>query len=169
MIIEQDGHPYFEHVIHDNCFAGFTLRGINPSEHEWLDHVLTRQISEIYEKGRKDCMEEITLSTKTLILEVQEGELKSSYEIDPADFGFKVTDLGNFQGGKAIDNSKILLEILKNKVVPARDIVVMNSAADIYVAGGAGSIKEAIKVACASIESGKALEKLELLKEYSNK
>lgn len=117
----------------------------------------------------KDGMDEITLNAKTLVLEIYGGEVRSRYEINPEDFGYKVADLDNFRGGTAVDNSKTLLELLKNKPVPVRDVALLNSAAAIYVAARASSIKEAISLACASIESGSAFEKLQLLKEYSNR
>jgi len=77
--------------------------------------------------------------------------------------------LDNLLGGDASCNAAILLDVLNGKVGSKRDIVILNSAAAIYVADKAKSIKEGIKLACVSIDSGNALKKLELLKEYSNK
>ena len=62
-----------------------------------------------------------------------------------------------------------MLDVLKGKPGAHRDIVVLNSAAAIYAADKAKSIKEGIRLASQSLDKGKALEKLELLKEYSLK
>ncbi|MDD5432138.1 MAG: anthranilate phosphoribosyltransferase [Candidatus Omnitrophica bacterium] len=116
----------------------------------------------------KDGLDEITTSDNT---DVAESNLKSikTYEINPQDFGFNKSTLDDLAGGGVADNVKILLEILKGVHNPKRDIVVLNSAAAIYVAGSASSIKEGIKKAEDSIDSGKALKKLELLQEFSKK
>jgi len=67
-----------------------------------------------------------------------------------------------------LDNAKILLDVLNGKAGLARDIVILNVAAAIYTADKTNSIKEGIKLASESIDSGKALQKLKLLKEYSH-
>ncbi|MBU4345777.1 MAG: anthranilate phosphoribosyltransferase, partial [Candidatus Omnitrophica bacterium] len=72
-------------------------------------------------------------------------------------------------GGTAADNARIVMDILNGKTGPRRDIVVLNAAAAIYTADKAKSIKEGIGLAADSIDSKKALKKLELLKEYSNR
>lgn len=116
----------------------------------------------------RDGLDEITTTTQTLISEVYKGKL-NNYEINPEDFGFKRAKLQDLIGGKTSDNAKILLDILKGKTGPQRDIVLLNAAAAIYTADKTNSIKEAIALASESIDSGKALEKLKLLKEYSLK
>lgn len=114
----------------------------------------------------KDGLDEITTTTGTYVSEANQGEI-SSYEIKPEDFGFKKAKLEELSGGDASVNAMILLDILGGKDGPRRDIVLFNAAAAIYVADKAGSIKEAFSLAKDSIDSKKALEKLNLLKEYS--
>jgi len=114
----------------------------------------------------KDGLDEITTTTGTYVSEANQGEI-SSYEIKPEDFGFKKAKLEELSGGDASVNAMILLDILGGKDGPRRDIVLFNAAAAIYVADKAGSIKEAVSLAKDSIDSKKALEKLNLLKEYS--
>jgi anthranilate phosphoribosyltransferase len=115
-----------------------------------------------------DGLDEISTMARTLIREVREGEVKIN-EINPEDFGFKKPELNDLSGGTAQDNAKILLNILKGKIGPHRDIVLLNAGAAIYTADKAGSIKEGIAQAKESIDSKKALKKLELLKEFSNR
>jgi len=114
----------------------------------------------------QDGLDEITTTAKTYVAEEYKGRL-NNYEIDPQDFGFKKFELEDLKGGTVTDNVKIALEVLEGKPGPHRDIVVLNAAAAIYVADKAKSVKEGIELACASIDSGRALKKLELLKKYS--
>lgn len=115
-----------------------------------------------------DGLDEITTTAKTFICESRNGKL-DNYEVRPEDFGFKRSKLEDLAGGSASDNAGIMLDILKGKSGPAQDIVLLNSAAALYVSDKAGSIKEGIGLTAEAIVSGKALEKLELLKIYSHK
>jgi anthranilate phosphoribosyltransferase len=115
----------------------------------------------------EDGLDEITTTAGTFVSEMHKGELKN-FQIHPKDFGFKGADLEELSGGDASINAKILLDILNGKPGPKRDIVILNAAAAIYVADKANSIQEGIKLASGAVDSGKALEKLELLKEYSS-
>ena len=114
----------------------------------------------------KDGLDEITTTAKTYVCEEYKAKL-NSYEIAPQDFGFPQVKLEDLKGGAVTENVKIVLDVLKGKMGPHRDIVLLNSAAAIYIADKAKSIKEGIRLAAESIDSGRALKKLELLKEYS--
>lgn len=116
----------------------------------------------------EDGLDEITITARTFISEVYKGKIKN-FEIEPEDFGFKRVKLEDLKGGNASDNAQILLDILKGKTGPGRDIVLLNSAAAMYTADKVNSIKEGIALAEDSIDAGKALEKLELLKDYSHR
>ena len=116
----------------------------------------------------EDGLDEITTTAKTFICEVYEGKL-NNYEINPEDFGFKKVRPEDLLGGAVSDNAKILTDILKGKDGPKRDIVILNAAAAIYVADKARTIKEGINLVSESIDSGRAWEKLQLLKECSQR
>jgi len=116
----------------------------------------------------KDRMDEITTMDTTLVWEVRRGNVQE-YEMNYRDFGFAQARLGDLSGGTAVENARILLDVLDGKSGSVRDIVVLNSAAAIYVAGRAASIKDGIKLAQESIDSKQALRKLELLRDYSNR
>ena len=58
MIIEKDGHPYLR-VEYGGHATGFTLRGIDPKSHSWLNDVLTHQFPEVYRHGRIDAGREV--------------------------------------------------------------------------------------------------------------
>ena len=61
------------------------------------------------------------------------------------------------------ENARILREILTGKKGAARDIVLMNAGAAIYVGGRALNLAEGVRLAAASIDSGHAQEKLDAL------
>lgn len=114
-----------------------------------------------------DGMDEISVSDKTCVCEIKDGETKS-YEIDPMDFGFEKCRKEDLVGGDPKDNAQITLDILKGQKGPKRNAVVLNSAAGLYVAGVVESIKDGVKIAEEIIDSGKALKQLEKFIEFTN-
>lgn len=114
-----------------------------------------------------DGLDEISLSGKTKVARLKAGRIEE-FDIEPKDFGLPVYPPGAFAGGGAEDNARILLSILKGERGPARDIVLVNSAAALVAAGKASGIKEGLAPAAESIDSGKALKSLEKLKEISH-
>jgi len=114
-------------------------------------------------------LDEITIEAQTKIAEYKDGHV-STYEIKPTDFGIKLASLNEIKGGSPEDNAKITLDVLNGKEKGAkRNVVLLNAGAAIYVAGKAASIKKGIEIAEDSIDSGKALEKLNKLKDWTNK
>lgn len=102
-----------------------------------------------------DGLDEISLGDKTIAYEISGGKIKK-YMIDSQKLGFKKVNKQQLIGGDASINSKIILDILSGKRCPMRDIVIINSAFALYVAGVVKNIKEGIKLAELSIDSGKA-------------
>ena len=114
-------------------------------------------------------LDEVTLDGKTKIAEFEDDHVRT-YEIKPTDFKIKLANLQEIKGGSAEQNGKIILDILHGKEKgPKKDIVVLNSAAAIYAADKASSIKEGIDMAIDSVDSKKALEKLSKLKEWTSR
>jgi len=116
----------------------------------------------------EDGLDEITTTAKTFVSETCKGKI-NSYEISPEDWGFKKARLEDLTGRDAAYNAQILLDVLKGAGGPKRDIVLLNAGAAIFTADKAKSIKEGIELAKISIDSQKALEKFELLRECSNR
>ena len=114
----------------------------------------------------EDGLDEVTTTTKTMVSEVKNGKI-GNYEISPEEFGINKSRLNELAGGTPQENAVILLDILKGKTGAARDIVVLNSVAAIYAADKVNSIKEGIALAEEAIDSGRALRKLEMLKEFT--
>ena len=115
----------------------------------------------------QDGLDEISVSDKTSICELKDGELKC-YEIAPEDFGIKRCSKKDLVGGNPRENAQITLDILNGQKGPKRDAVVLNSAAALYVAGKTDSLEEGVRLASEIIDSGKALEQLEKFIEYTN-
>ncbi|EGW39964.1 anthranilate phosphoribosyltransferase [Desulfosporosinus sp. OT] len=115
-----------------------------------------------------DGLDEATLTTKTKVCEIEEGVL-SSYYLDPEELGLTYCTLAELVGGDAEENAKITRSILNGSEQGAmRDIVVLNSALCLYLAGKAETIKSAIPLAKELINSGAALKKLEEFVRLSN-
>ena len=113
-----------------------------------------------------DGLDEVTTTGETFITEIKNGLLKD-YEIVPEDFGFKRAGLNDLLGGSIAENVEIAQGILAGKLGSRRDIVLFNAGCAIYAADKTETIAKGIRLAQESIDSGAALEKLKLLKEYS--
>lgn len=107
-------------------------------------------------------MDEISLAGKTHVVELRDGQI-GEYDIDAASFGL-ASAIDGIAGGDAAENAAIAREILEGKSGPAREVVIANAAAGLYVAGAAPDLKAAAAMAAASIDSGAALKKLEDLR-----
>ena len=114
-----------------------------------------------------DGMDEISMSGKTYISELDSGSV-TNYEIHPNDFGFNVEDNKHLFAADVNASKEIILKILNKEDLPAKNIVLLNSAAIIYVAGHAKNLNDAIELAVKSIQDGHALTKLKELVKESN-
>ena len=114
-----------------------------------------------------DGLDEITLTGVSQVAELKIGEV-TSYSLDPGELGFEYCASDDLKGGTPEENAAIIQEILNGEKGPKRDIVVVNSAAAIYVAGKADSLDLAVQLAVNSIESGKARDKLQDLCRITN-
>ena len=114
-----------------------------------------------------DGLDEITLTTTTKISELKDGKV-NTFQFIPKEFGLAACAMDDLKGGDSEDNALITLGILKGEKGPKRDISLINAAAAIFVAGLAADLKEGLKKAAESVDSGAALAKLAKLKEISN-
>lgn len=118
-----------------------------------------------------DGLDEVTVTNKTFVGEVSGAAVKF-LEISPEDFGvspFSTADLQTLRGGSPEENARTILEVLRGEQAgAARALVLTNAAAALYVAGFAADLQSAFRLAQASLETGKALEKLENLRTFTN-
>ncbi|AJA47494.1 anthranilate phosphoribosyltransferase [Clostridium pasteurianum DSM 525 = ATCC 6013] len=113
-----------------------------------------------------DGLDEITTTTTTYVSEIREGKV-IDYEIEPEKLGIPLAKVEDIKGSSAKENAGIIIDILKGKRGPKRDIVVLNTAAALYVGKIAETLEQGIKLTEDIIDSGKAYEKLNELVEYS--
>jgi anthranilate phosphoribosyltransferase len=116
----------------------------------------------------RDGLDEITTTDRTAVSEVKGSHFRD-YDLYPEDFGFNRVKLEDLCCGTLADNKRVAVEVLQGRKGCHRDIVLLNSGCAIYAADKARSIEEGVRLAAEAIDSGRALEKLELLKEYSNR
>lgn len=109
-----------------------------------------------------DGLDELTLTGPSHVAEGRDGTV-TAYDVTPEQFGLDRADAGSLKGGDAATNAAILRAVLSGETGPRRDIVVLNAAPALVAGGKAETLKEGVRVAQASIDSGAALNKLEEL------
>jgi anthranilate phosphoribosyltransferase len=114
-----------------------------------------------------DGLDEITISGASNIAELKNGQV-NEYVITPEEFGLKVTSLDEIRVGNAGEAKAMLSAVLDNQAGAARDIVLLNAGAAIYVAGVADSLAHGVKKAGEVLASGAAKNKLVQLVQFSN-
>jgi len=110
-----------------------------------------------------DRLDEISISAKTKVTELRDGRI-CGYYMDPGDFGIGPGRKADLAGGDAEKNARITLSVLRGERGPRRDAVILNAAAGLVVGGLAADMEDGIRMASESIDSGRALSKLELLR-----
>lgn len=115
----------------------------------------------------KDGIDEISISDATNVSRFRDGKVENFFVV-PEDFGIERRKSDSIRGGNKEENASITLSILNAETGPRRDIVLMNSAATLMVAGKTGDFKTGLLMAAEAINSRKALKKLEEVKRVSN-
>lgn len=115
-----------------------------------------------------DGMDEITVTGKTLVNEIKGGEILE-YEIDPKDYGIEYARAEELLGGLGSENAEIAKRIFAGEKSPKRDIVILNSAAGIYIGGKANTYKEAVKIASDMIDDGSVMDKVNEFVQVTNR
>jgi anthranilate phosphoribosyltransferase len=108
----------------------------------------------------RDGMDEISLGAATKVGELRDGEVRE-YEIEPEDFGLVMASSRNLRVANVEESRKMLLEALDNTPGVARDIVLLNAGAALYVAGVVDSIRDGVARARIVVASGAARAKVE--------
>jgi anthranilate phosphoribosyltransferase len=114
-----------------------------------------------------DGLDEISISGPTTVWELERGSVRS-YQIEPEQFGFPVAPLDAVIGGSAVENATLLQDVLtRPEPGPRRDIIALNAGAGLLVCEAVRSLREGVQEAIAVMESGRALEKLEQWRRFS--
>ena len=108
-----------------------------------------------------DGLDEVTVTGPTLVAEVSNGSV-TEYELSPEQFGLRRHTPDGLLGGDAHLNARVLRDVLSGEERgAARDVILLNAGAGIYVSEIAKTIEEGIRLAEESISSGAAEGALE--------
>jgi len=134
---------------------------------EPLARVLGRLcVREAYVVHGQPRLDEISISGETQVSHLKDGEVHT-FRIRPEDAGLKTWPAETIAGGDAQHNAAIIRSVLKGKEGPQRDVVLLNAAAALLVAGLAKDLMDGVARAAESIDRGRAYEKLEALIEFT--
>ncbi len=114
-----------------------------------------------------DGLDELTTTGTTLVAELKDGKV-ASFEVTPEDAGLPRATLDDIKGGDPAANAAQLTLLLDGRRGPLRDIVLLNSAAALIVAGRARDLRRGVDQAAEAIDEGKARRVLEKLVAITN-
>ncbi len=115
----------------------------------------------------EDGLDEITTTGKTFVAELRNGEIRE-FEIHPEQAGLFLTPATDLKGGDAATNAAALRALLAGSQNAYRNIVLMNAAAALIVAGKTENLKTGVEMAKAALDSGKARNVLDRLVSITN-
>mgnify|MGYP001766158956 CR=1 FL=1 len=119
------------------------------SEHVWVVH-------------GSDGMDELTTTGPSIVAELKDGGI-TVFEVTPEDAGLQRAALADLKGGDAAANAAAIRVLLQGEPGPFRDIVLLNTAAALIVAGKAANLADGVERAARSIDSGAAMAALDKL------
>lgn len=112
----------------------------------------------------RDGLDEFSLSAPTVVTHLSKGHIRKIVCDAQADFGIAKAGIDKLAGGSPEGNAAILESILAGETGPRRDIVILNAAAALWVAGKSENMKHGIELAKQSIDSGRARDVLQQLR-----
>src|ERR671911_100322 len=114
-----------------------------------------------------DGLDELTTTTTSQVLDLAGGEIRT-YEVDPAALGLATVARDALVGADPATNAEMARAVLAGEPGPHRDIVTLNAAAGMVVAGLADGLPDGLEVARESIDAGHAAAALDGLVRASN-
>jgi anthranilate phosphoribosyltransferase len=128
-----------------------------------LGNLGTKSAFVVYGEGSFD---EISIVGPTRVSELQDGKVRT-YSIAPEDFGLRRATLADIKGGDVFENARIVRRVLAGEGGPRGDMVALNAAAAFIAAGMAPDFPGGIELARSTMQTGKAVAKLEALVDKS--
>jgi anthranilate phosphoribosyltransferase len=146
--------------------AGATRQVIGVSDPAFLE-VIARALGRLGAKralvvSSADGLDELSTSGATLVVEVDDGEVRS-YEVSPEDVGLPRSTYEDVAGGPPDANALTTRRIFAGEKGPARDLAVLNAGAAIYAAGRVDGLESGVRAAEEAVDSGAAAEALDRL------
>jgi len=123
--------------------------GLLGSEHAWLVH-------------GSDGTDELTITGISWVASLEDGTVKE-VELHPEDAGLPVHPFEDILGGSPEENADAFRALLDGTPSAYRDAVLLNAAAALVVADAVIDLREGVEVAAASIDSGRAKDKITAL------
>jgi anthranilate phosphoribosyltransferase len=114
-----------------------------------------------------DGLDEITTTGSSRVASLEDGVV-TTFEIHPDDAAIPLARPEDIRGGMPEENAKALAALLDGEKGPYRDIVLLNTAAALIVAGKAATLSDGAALAAEVIDSGRAREKLDALVAITN-
>jgi anthranilate phosphoribosyltransferase len=109
-----------------------------------------------------DGIDEISTTGYTKVSECRDGTVNTFY-LHPGDVGLAKAPAGALKGGSAHENARIVDGVLNGQRGPARDVVLLNAGAALFVAGAAKSLDDGMLRAARAIDRGDARQTLDRL------
>lgn len=113
-----------------------------------------------------DGMDEISFTGDTYVAELKDGEVRE-YVLNPRELGLPLHDVQSIRIADALQSAHMVESVLAGERIPARDIVLLNAGAAIYIAGKAQDLPHGIRLATEAIDSGSARRKLQQLAAFT--
>ena len=113
-----------------------------------------------------DGLDEISVCAPTRVTELKEGRIRT-YDLRPEQYFGDLADSDDLVGGDPLENAEITRRILHGEPGPKRNVVVLNAAASLVVAGTAQDLGQGIRLAEDALDSGQAEAKLQALIDYT--
>jgi anthranilate phosphoribosyltransferase len=114
-----------------------------------------------------DGLDELTVSTTSAVVELRHGEVHE-YPVDPKELGITPAPTEALVGGDPATNAELARRVLAGDAGPHRDVVCLNAAAGLVVAGMADDLADGLQAAQAAIDGGGAASALDRLVAVSN-
>lgn len=114
----------------------------------------------------QDGLDEISIGAPTQVAELQNGTVRR-YTLCPEDFGMTRADIATLKVQDAVQSLALIRGVFAGQPGAARDIVVLNAAAALYVAGCAADLATAVHAAQRALDSGAAAVKMQDLAAYT--
>ncbi len=108
-------------------------------------------------------LDELTTTGPSTVLALRHDGGVDTFSVDPVALGLAPATMDSLVGGDPAHNAEVVRRVLGGERGPHRDIVVLNAAAALVVAGAASDLPGGLAVAVASIDEGRAAEVLERL------
>lgn len=151
--------------------AGAKFQVVGVFDDKWVEplaHVLKNLGStRVWVMHGSDGLDELTTTGPSRVAELKDGSI-STFEVTPEEVGLPRASAADLKGGDPDENTAALRRLLDGESGAYRDIVALNAAASLVVAGKAPTLKDGVKMAGDAIASGAAKAALDKLVAVSN-